>query len=48
MIGDDVLSDVGAAQQCGMRAVLVRTGKYRYIYPRHVAQHVVASGQHTL
>lgn len=29
MIGDDISSDVGGAQQCGMRGVLVRTGKYR-------------------
>jgi len=29
MVGDDVLSDVGGAQDCGLRGVLVRTGKYR-------------------
>ncbi|XP_066046854.1 phospholysine phosphohistidine inorganic pyrophosphate phosphatase isoform X4 [Chamaea fasciata] len=29
MIGDDIVSDVGGAQQCGMRALQVRTGKYR-------------------
>ncbi|EDV20029.1 Phospholysine phosphohistidine inorganic pyrophosphate phosphatase [Trichoplax sp. H2] len=29
MIGDDVVSDVGGAQACGLRGVLVRTGKYR-------------------
>ncbi|KAM9324836.1 phospholysine phosphohistidine inorganic pyrophosphate phosphatase [Gastrophryne carolinensis] len=29
MIGDDVVSDIGGAQKCGIRAVLVRTGKYR-------------------
>jgi HAD superfamily hydrolase (TIGR01458 family) len=29
MVGDDVLSDVGGAQECGLRGVLVRTGKYR-------------------
>uniref|UniRef100_A0A8C6VHX9 Phospholysine phosphohistidine inorganic pyrophosphate phosphatase n=1 Tax=Naja naja TaxID=35670 RepID=A0A8C6VHX9_NAJNA len=29
MIGDDIVNDVGGAQQCGMRAVQVRTGKYR-------------------
>uniref|UniRef100_A0A8C3UKP3 Phospholysine phosphohistidine inorganic pyrophosphate phosphatase n=1 Tax=Catharus ustulatus TaxID=91951 RepID=A0A8C3UKP3_CATUS len=28
MIGDDIVSDVGGAQQCGMRALQVRTGKY--------------------
>ncbi|XP_068876326.1 phospholysine phosphohistidine inorganic pyrophosphate phosphatase isoform X1 [Aphelocoma coerulescens] len=30
MIGDDIVSDVGGAQQCGMRALQVRTGKYRF------------------
>lgn len=29
MVGDDVQSDVGAAQQVGMKAVLVQTGKFR-------------------
>lgn len=29
MIGDDIESDVGGAQQCGMKGILVRTGKYR-------------------
>ncbi len=29
MIGDDVYGDVGGAQACGMRGVLVRTGKFR-------------------
>lgn len=29
MIGDDILSDVNAAQRAGMRGFLVRTGKYR-------------------
>ncbi|XP_066095757.1 phospholysine phosphohistidine inorganic pyrophosphate phosphatase isoform X2 [Saccopteryx bilineata] len=29
MIGDDILFDVGGAQQCGMRALQVRTGKFR-------------------
>jgi HAD superfamily hydrolase (TIGR01458 family) len=29
MVGDDVLSDVGGAQSCGLLGVLVRTGKYR-------------------
>ncbi|KAM6444104.1 phospholysine phosphohistidine inorganic pyrophosphate phosphatase isoform 1-T1 [Liasis olivaceus] len=28
MIGDDIVNDVGGAQQCGMRAFQVRTGKY--------------------
>ena len=30
MIGDDIVSDVGGAQACGIRGVQVRTGKYRY------------------
>lgn len=29
MVGDDIESDVGGAQCCGMRGFLVRTGKYR-------------------
>lgn len=29
MIGDDINSDIGGAQQAGMRGILVRTGKYR-------------------
>ncbi|KAK2190295.1 hypothetical protein NP493_79g05064 [Ridgeia piscesae] len=29
MIGDDIVSDVGGAQACGLRALQVRTGKYR-------------------
>ncbi|XP_072311842.1 phospholysine phosphohistidine inorganic pyrophosphate phosphatase [Eucyclogobius newberryi] len=29
MIGDDLVSDVGGAQSCGMMGVQVRTGKYR-------------------
>ncbi|XP_043912538.1 phospholysine phosphohistidine inorganic pyrophosphate phosphatase [Protopterus annectens] len=29
MIGDDIVNDVGGAQQCGMKALQVRTGKYR-------------------
>lgn len=29
MIGDDIQTDVGGAQDAGMRGVLVRTGKYR-------------------
>ncbi len=30
MIGDDLVNDVGGAQDCGFFGVLVRTGKYRY------------------
>jgi HAD superfamily hydrolase (TIGR01458 family) len=29
MVGDDIENDVGGAQRAGMRAVLVRTGKYQ-------------------
>jgi HAD superfamily hydrolase (TIGR01458 family) len=29
MIGDDIVTDIGGAQACGMRGILVRTGKYR-------------------
>jgi HAD superfamily hydrolase (TIGR01458 family) len=29
MVGDDVEADIGGAKQVGMRAVLVRTGKFR-------------------
>ena len=29
MVGDDVEADVGGAKAAGMRAVLVRTGKFR-------------------
>ncbi len=32
MIGDDIDSDVGGAQQAGLRGVLVMTGKYRQAY----------------
>lgn len=32
MVGDDIDSDVGGAQQCGIRGILVRTGKYRQDY----------------
>ncbi|BFZ02341.1 hypothetical protein BsWGS_05380 [Bradybaena similaris] len=29
MVGDDIVSDIGGAQVCGIAGVLVRTGKYR-------------------
>lgn len=32
MIGDDIDSDVGGAQQAGLTGILVRTGKYRQSY----------------
>jgi phospholysine phosphohistidine inorganic pyrophosphate phosphatase len=35
MVGDDVVSDVGGAQNCGLTGVLVRTGKYRPVDEKH-------------
>ncbi len=32
MIGDDIDSDIGGAQQAGLKGILVRTGKYRQSY----------------
>lgn len=32
MIGDDIDSDVGGAQQAGLKGILVKTGKYRQSY----------------
>lgn len=32
MIGDDIDSDIGGAQQAGLKGILVRTGKYRQPY----------------
>ena len=29
MVGDDVVTDIGGAQETGMRGILVRTGKFR-------------------
>jgi phospholysine phosphohistidine inorganic pyrophosphate phosphatase len=29
MVGDDIEADVGGAQRCGLRGVLVKTGKFR-------------------
>lgn len=34
MIGDDIDTDIGAAQEQGMTGILVRTGKYREAYVR--------------
>ena len=34
MIGDDIVSDIGGAQECGIRGIQVRTGKYRYCTER--------------
>lgn len=35
MIGDDILGDVGGAQKVGLRAVQVRTGKWRAEWEDH-------------
>lgn len=46
MIGDDIDSDIGGAQQAGLRAVLVQTGKYREAYAAASAirpDHIIAS-----
>jgi HAD superfamily hydrolase (TIGR01458 family) len=47
MIGDDIDSDIGGAQQAGLRAVLVKTGKYRDAYvsasaikPEHIIESI--------
>lgn len=37
MVGDDIDSDVGGAQQMGIRGCLVRTGKYRAAYAEQSA-----------
>lgn len=44
MIGDDIVSDVGGAQRCGMRALQVRTGKYRSVHAAHAALHGAVVG----
>lgn len=31
MVGDDIVSDVGGAQACGMLGIQVRTGKFRSV-----------------
>ena len=35
MVGDDIVSDVGGAQACGLLGILVRTGKYRPCNENH-------------
>ena len=50
MIGDDIVSDVGGAQACGIRGVQVRTGKFRYHYAEKAFDafsFYVAAGVHT-
>ncbi|KAJ9585074.1 hypothetical protein L9F63_020582 [Diploptera punctata] len=39
MVGDDLVSDVGGAQRCGLTGVLVRTGKYRPVDEMHPTVH---------
>jgi phospholysine phosphohistidine inorganic pyrophosphate phosphatase len=39
MVGDDVVSDIGGAQDCGLTGVLVRTGKYRPMDEKHPTVH---------
>ncbi|XP_053162366.1 phospholysine phosphohistidine inorganic pyrophosphate phosphatase isoform X4 [Hemicordylus capensis] len=41
MIGDDIVNDVGGAQQSGMRALQVRTGKYRWFTQRNNKHHML-------
>jgi phospholysine phosphohistidine inorganic pyrophosphate phosphatase len=55
MVGDDVVSDVGGAQSCGMRGILVRTGKFRpadesqpKVKPFHVADNLLEAVKHIL
>ena len=36
MIGDDIVSDVGGAQNCGIRGVQVRTGKFKPEWENHL------------
>uniref|UniRef100_A0A0N5ACT3 Phospholysine phosphohistidine inorganic pyrophosphate phosphatase n=1 Tax=Syphacia muris TaxID=451379 RepID=A0A0N5ACT3_9BILA len=38
MIGDDIDGDIGAAQALGIKAVLVRTGKWREEWEKHVVK----------
>jgi phospholysine phosphohistidine inorganic pyrophosphate phosphatase len=39
MVGDDIVSDVGGAQHCGLTGMLVRTGKYRPSDEKHPTVH---------
>lgn len=43
MVGDDIVSDVGGAQACGMRGVQVKTGKWRYV-PKCSVFHIQTGG----
>ncbi|ABN58144.1 MULTISPECIES: TIGR01458 family HAD-type hydrolase [Methanoculleus] len=35
MVGDDIVTDIGGARACGMKGILVKTGKYREETVRH-------------
>jgi HAD superfamily hydrolase (TIGR01458 family) len=35
VVGDDIESDIGGAQNYGLRGILVKTGKYREVLVRH-------------
>jgi phospholysine phosphohistidine inorganic pyrophosphate phosphatase len=55
MVGDDLVSDVGGAQSCGMRGILVRTGKFRpadechpEVKPFHIADNLLEAVKHIL
>lgn len=55
MVGDDVVSDVGGAQSCGMRGILVRTGKFRpadefhpEVKPFYIADNLFEAVKHIL
>jgi ribonucleotide monophosphatase NagD (HAD superfamily) len=38
MVGDDIESDIGGAQQAGLKTVLVQTGKYRAEFVKQVGK----------
>lgn len=38
MVGDDIESDIGGAQQAGLKTVLVQTGKYRAEFVKQIAK----------
>jgi len=54
MVGDDIVSDIGGAQACGIRGLQVRTGKYRFTlehyhhctYCSSLTAHEVGPGLH--
>ena len=50
MVGDDIINDVGGAQQAGMLGILVRTGKYRkeFVSQSEVSPDLVIDSVHDL